>query len=84
MGGEDSRKLVPLGALDDIVQYQDGAVRGRLEDEHVLVLALLVVQDLIHLQGHRLAGPHGGDLAEPAICREGFVSIDGRCTSRDR
>jgi len=48
-------KLVPLSALDDIVQDQDGAVVGRLKDQDVLVLALLVVQNLLDLQGHGLA-----------------------------
>jgi hypothetical protein len=27
-----------------------------------------VVDDLVDLEGHGLAGPHVGDLAEPAIC----------------
>jgi hypothetical protein len=63
-------ELVPLGALDDIVQNQDGAVVGGFEDEHVLVLALLVVEDILDLEGHCLAGPHVGDLAEPAIWRK--------------
>lgn len=49
------RELIALGALDDIVQDQDHAVVGRLEDEHILVLALLVVNDLLDLECHSLA-----------------------------
>jgi len=60
-------ELVALGALDDIVENQDIAIVGRLEDEDILVLALLVVEDLLDLEGHCLARPHLGDLAEPAI-----------------
>lgn len=60
-------ELVALRALDDIVQNEDSAVVGRFEDEHVLVLALLVVDDVFDLKGHGLARPHVGDLAEPAI-----------------
>lgn len=63
------RKLVPLSALDDVVQDEDHAIVGGLEDQDILVLALLVVDDLLDLEGHGLAGPHVGDLAEPAICR---------------
>lgn len=48
-------ELVALGALNDIVQDQDGAIVGRLEDEHILVLALLVVEDLFNLERHSLA-----------------------------
>jgi hypothetical protein len=53
--------------LDDIVENKDGTVVGGLEDENVLVLALLMVEDLVDFEGHGLAGPHVGDLAEPAI-----------------
>lgn len=66
------RELVALSALDDIVQDEDHAVVGRLEDEDILVLGLLVVDDLVDLEGHGLARPHVGDFAEPAICL--FVS----------
>jgi hypothetical protein len=48
-------KLIALGALDDVVEDQDGAVVGGLEDQDVLVLALLVVEDLLDLEGHGLA-----------------------------
>jgi len=60
-------ELVALGALDDVVQDQDVAKVGRLEDENVLVLALLVDEDLLDAEGHGLAGPHLRDLSEPAI-----------------
>jgi hypothetical protein len=71
-------KLIALSALDDVVQDQDSAVVGRLEDEDVLVLALLVVKDVLDLEGHGLAGPHIGDLAEPAIYSPSLVSYDVR------
>ena len=59
-------ELVALGALDDVVEDEHHAVVGRLEDEHILVERLLVVDDLVDLEGHGLAGPHLADLAEPA------------------
>lgn len=62
------RELIALSALDDVVENEDGAVVGRFEDENVLVLALLVVEDLLDLEGHGLTRPHAGDLTEPAIC----------------
>lgn len=66
-------ELIPLGALDDVVENENGAVVGGLEDEDILVLALLVVEDVLDLEGHGLSGPHVGDLAEPSICAR-FVS----------
>ena len=60
-------KLVALGALDDIVEDENVAVVAALKDEDVLVLGLLVVQDLVNLEAHGLAGPHRGPLGEPAI-----------------
>lgn len=38
-----------------------------LEDEDVLVLGFLVMEDLVHFEGHGLTRPHNGDLTEPAI-----------------
>jgi hypothetical protein len=34
-----------------------------------------VVQDLLDLEGHGLAGPHVGDFAEPSIWKAADVSI---------
>ncbi|KAJ0158712.1 hypothetical protein CTA2_11045 [Colletotrichum tanaceti] len=47
-------ELIALGGLDDVVQNQDHAVIGGLKDEDILVLALLVVDDLLDLEGHGL------------------------------
>lgn len=63
-------ELVALGALDDMVQNQHGAVVAALEDEHVLEVGFLVVQDLVHLEVHGLARPHDGFFGEPAICTD--------------
>lgn len=49
------RELITLGALDDVVENQNHAVVGGLEDENILVLGLLVVDDLLDLEGHGLA-----------------------------
>lgn len=68
-------KLIALSALDDVVQDQDGPVVGGFEDENVLVLGLLVVDDIFDLEGHGLAGPHLGDLAEPAIYGEELLAV---------
>lgn len=75
LGGRDSRELIPLSALDDIVQYKNGAMIAGFEDEHILILWFLMVEDLVDLEGHGLTWPHVGNLAEPAICVEGFRFI---------
>ena len=64
---QDVRKFVTLSALDNIVQDEHGSVVTRFEDKDILVFGLLMVQDLVDLEGHCLARPHIGDLAEPAI-----------------
>lgn len=64
------RELITLGALNDIVEDQNGTVVGGFEDEDVLVFALLVVDDVLDLQCHSLTRPHVGDLAEPSIYGE--------------
>lgn len=79
----NSRKLVPLGALDDIVQHQHRPMIARLEDENILILALLMVQDLIDLECHGLAGPHVGYLTEPTICRVQWRVRDGSIPNQD-
>lgn len=60
-------ELIALGALDNVVQDENGTVVTALEDEDILVLGLLVVNDLVDLEAHGLTGPHAGLLREPAI-----------------
>lgn len=64
-------ELIALGALNDVVEDEDVAMVSGLEDQDILIQALLVVKDLLDLEGHGLARPHVGDLAEPAICSMG-------------
>jgi hypothetical protein len=64
-------ELITLGALDDVVQNEDGTVVAGVEDQDVLVLGLLVVQDTVNLEAHGLARPHAGLLGEPAIYSQG-------------
>lgn len=49
------------------------------EYQDVLVLGLLVVQDLVDLQDHGLAGPLVGYLPEPAICDESLGKLRATC-----
>jgi hypothetical protein len=63
----DVRKFITLSTLYDIIEHEYGAVVARFEDENVLVFGFLMVEDLVHFEGHRLARPHVRDLAEPAI-----------------
>lgn len=65
----DIRELIALSALNDIVQNEDSAVIGTLENENILVLRFLMMKDLLDLEGHGLARPHVGGFAEPAICK---------------
>ena len=60
-------ELITLGALDDIVENEDGAIIGGFENQDVLVFGFLVVKDILDLKSHGLARPHIGDLAEPTI-----------------
>ena len=77
--GVNVRELVALSALNDVVEHKNHTVVGGLEDEDILVLALLVVDDLLDLEGHGLTGPHAGDLTEPAIYnRSQCVGLEGR------
>lgn len=48
-------ELVTLGGLDHVVEDENVAVVGGLEDKNILVLALLVVKNLLDLEGHGLA-----------------------------
>ncbi len=59
--------LIVLGALDDIVEDEDIAQVGGFEDQHILILTLLMVKNLLDLESHGLARPHLVDLSEPAI-----------------
>jgi hypothetical protein len=70
------RELVPLCALDDVVQDQDIAVVGRLKDQDVLVLALLMVQHLLDPKGHGLAWMCVSE------CRESMTTGSGGFTHR--
>lgn len=60
-------ELIALSALDDVVEDENGAVVAALENKHILVLRLLVVNDLVDLEAHGLTGPHAGLLGEPSI-----------------
>ena len=68
------REFIPFGALDNVVEDEDCPVVAGLEDEHVLVFGLFVVQDLVDFESHGLAWPHVGNFSEPAICVEKLVS----------
>ena len=67
-------ELVPLGALDGIIEDQDGTIVGGFEDQDVLVFAFLVVEDILDLECHSLTRPHVGNLVEPAIYKIKLVS----------
>lgn len=54
-------ELVTLSALNDVVEDENIAVVGGLEDEDILVLALLVVEDLLDAESHGLAWWEGLD-----------------------
>lgn len=75
-------ELIALGALDNVVQDENGTVVAALEDEDILVLGLLVVDDLVDLEAHSLTGPHAGLLREPAICRLASACYCNKLTRR--
>jgi hypothetical protein len=64
---QDARELIPLSALDHIIEDEDGAVVAALKDHDILVFGFFVVEDLVHAQGHCLTRPHITDFSEPAI-----------------
>lgn len=61
------RKLIALGALNDIVQHEHSAMITGFENEHILIFGFLMMQDLVDFECHRLTWPHVGDFAKPAI-----------------
>jgi hypothetical protein len=64
------RELVAFGALNHAVENEDFSVRRRLENHDVLEVGLAAEEHLLHLERHRLTGPHlVGDFAEPAFHR---------------
>lgn len=78
-----------IAALED--ENLGGIISHRLSRNiirctDILVQRLLVVQDLVDLQSHCLAGPHVRDLAEPAICKFDFqqTSFVSRSHSADK
>lgn len=75
-------ELIALGALDNVVQDENGTVVTALEDEDILVLGLLVVNDLVDLKAHGLTGPHAGLLREPAIYKWASACYRNKLTGR--
>ena len=65
--GSHVRELIPLRALDDIVQNQHCAVVTALKDQDILIFGLLMMKDLVDLEGHGLAWPQVGLFREPSI-----------------
>lgn len=63
----NTRELIILRALNGIVKDEHSTMVTGLEDENVLELGFLMVQDIVDLEGHRLARPHLTNLSEPAI-----------------
>lgn len=62
-------ELILLRTLDGPVEHQDVALLLVLEHEHVLVLRLFDVEDLVHAERHGLTWPlRVRDLVEPAVC----------------
>ena len=56
-----------FSALNGTVENKDISICLGLEDENVLVEGLLDVENVVDLEGHGLARPLRGDLAEPAV-----------------
>ena len=54
----NAREFITLGALDDVVEHEYSAMVARFEEEDILILGFFVMEDLVHFEGHSLAGPH--------------------------
>lgn len=68
---EDEDVAVIGGLKDEDLDFTRQHTRTRsavVEPQtYILVERLLVVENLLDLEGHSLAGPHVGDLAEPSV-----------------
>jgi len=59
--------LIAFSHLNDSIEDKDITVGDTFEDKDVLVFTLSLVQDLLNLEGHCLAGPQSSSFVEPSI-----------------